>query len=590
MSKNQNDYLNNLRHTAAHLLAKSVKELYPGAKNAIGPAIEHGFYQDFDMGKYKISDEDLPKIEQRMRENLPSWTHFVFNEITLSEARKLFKDNPYKVEMAEEFAKGGKKLLTNDPGNFLDLCKMGHVENPSKELNHFRLLKVAGAYWRGNEKNKMLTRIYGTAFPTKEALDKYVWQQEEALKRDHKKIGHEQELFIISDEVGPGLPIFLPQGAILRHIIEEYIRREKEKRNYQFVWTPHIARSKLYMKSGHWKKYDAMFNPMKLDDEEYVPKAMNCPHHFQVYLSKPRSYRDLPLRVAENGTVYRYEKSGVLNGLFRVRCLTIDDTHTFVRHDQIGEEYENVLVLIKDIMSDFGFNKYKMRVSLRDEKHKGKYMGNEKLWNKAEDAIKTVAENSGIEWYEGPGEAAFYGPKLDLMFEDALGREWQCATAQLDFVQPENFDMHYTDENGKLVRPAILHIAILGSVERFMGIIIEQFGGKFPVWLAPTQLKIIPIADRHKEFAAKIYKITSQNSIRTELDDRNETMQAKIRDATLQKVPYMGIIGDKEMEKSGIDKPEGMFLSVRSRDGKNLGQIDVAQLINKLKVEIEKKI
>lgn len=590
MSKNQNDYLNNLRHTAAHLLAKSVKELYPGAKNAIGPAIEHGFYQDFDMGKYKISDEDLPKIEQKMRENLPSWTHFVFNEITLSDARKLFKDNPYKVEMAEEFAKGGKKLLTNDPGNFLDLCKMGHVENPSRELKHFKLLKVTGAYWRGDEKNKMLTRIYGTAFQTKKELEKYLWQQEEALKRDHKKIGREQELFIISEDVGPGFPIFLPQGALLRRIIEDYIIAVKRARNYQFVWSPHIARSKLYMTSGHWKKYDAMFNPMKLDEEEYVLKAMNCPHHFQVYLSKPRSYRDLPLRIAENGTVYRYEKSGVLNGLFRVRALTIDDTHTFVRHDQIEEEYKKVLDLIRKIMSDFGFSKYKMRVSVRDEKHKEKYMGNEKLWNIAEKAIKNVAQKSGIPWYEGPGEAAFYGPKLDLMFEDALGREWQCSTAQLDFVQPENFDMHFIDNKGKTARPAILHIAILGSVERFMGILIEHYGGKFPSWLSPVQLKIIPISDRHNEFANRIKNIMSENGLRIEVDDRNETMQGKIRDATLQKVPYMGIIGDKEMEKSGIDKPEGTYISVRSRDGKNLGQIDLAQLINKLKVEIEKKI
>ncbi len=590
MSKNQNDYLNNLRHTAAHLLAKSVKELYPGAKNAIGPAIEHGFYQDFDMGKYKISDEDLPKIEQKMRENLPSWTHFVFNEITLSDARKLFKDNPYKVEMAEEFAKGGKKLLTNDPGNFLDLCKMGHVENPSRELKHFKLLKVTGAYWRGDEKNKMLTRIYGTAFQTKKELEKYLWQQEEALKRDHKKIGREQELFIISEDVGPGFPIFLPQGALLRRIIEDYIIAVKRARNYQFVWSPHIARSKLYMTSGHWKKYDAMFNPMKLDEEEYVLKAMNCPHHFQVYLSKPRSYRDLPLRIAENGTVYRYEKSGVLNGLFRVRALTIDDTHTFVRHDQIEEEYKKVLDLIRKIMSDFGFSKYKMRVSVRDEKHKEKYMGNEKLWNIAEKAIKNVAQKSGIPWYEGPGEAAFYGPKLDLMFEDALGREWQCSTAQLDFVQPENFDMHFIDNKGKTARPAILHIAILGSVERFMGILIEHYGGKFPSWLSPVQLKIIPISDRHNEFANRIKNIMSENGLRIEVDDRNETMQGKIRDATLQKVPYMCIIGDKEMEKSGIDKPEGTYISVRSRDGKNLGQIDLAQLINKLKVEIEKKI
>lgn len=581
---NNSKYLNNLRHSCAHLLAKSVKDLWPGTHNAIGPAIENGFYQDFDFGSVKISDADLPKIEEKMRQNIKTWDHFDYKEVTLTEAKKLFADNPYKLELAEEFARGGKKLLTNNPGNFLDLCKMTHIENPKKEMQHFKLLKIAGAYWRGDETNKMLTRIYGTCFPTKEELEHYLWQQKEAEKRDHKKIGLSRELFIIPDVVGGGLPIFLPYGATLRRIIENYIYEEKKKSNYAFVWTPHIAKSNLYVKSGHWKKYEAMFPSLKVEEEDYSLKAMNCPHHFQVYLAKPRSYKELPLRIAENGTVYRFEKSGVLNGLFRVRAATIDDTHTFVRHQQIEEEYQNVLDLVKKIMSDFGFKKYKMRVSTRDLKHKNKYMGDDKLWQQAEKAIQNVAKKSSIDWYLGPGEAAFYGPKLDIMIEDALGRGWQCSTVQLDFVQSANFDMSYVDENGQEQRPAILHIAILGSIERFIGVLIEHYAGKFPTWLSPVQIKVIPIADRHKEYAKKVTKLFIENNIRVEDDLRSESMQAKIRSATLQKIPYMGIIGDKEVQNE-----KELKISIRSRDGKDLGQLNLSEILAKLKTEIEKK-
>ena len=447
--ENTDDYLNSLRHSCAHLLAKAVLELYPGAHNAIGPSIEQGFYQDFDMGSHSISESDLPKIEAKMREILPSWTHFDFNEVTFEEAKKLFKHNPYKIELIEEFSGEGKKLLTNNPGNFLDLCKMGHVENPSKELRHFKLLSTAGAYWRGSEKNKMLTRIYGTCFPSQKELDEYLVQQEEAKKRDHRKLGKELELFLLSPSVGPGFPLYMPKGFLIRRTIEQWLTKEKEKRGFQFVWTPHVAKSDLYKQSGHWQKYDAMFSPMKIDDDEYVLKPMNCPHHFQIYNEKPRSYRDLPLRIAENATVYRFEKAGEVNGLLRVRALTQDDSHLFIRHTQIASEIDNILDLTLMIYETFGFKDFKARISTRDPKSPDKYMGGTKNWDDAEKALVDAAKRHDLPHFIGEGEAAFYGPKIDMMVKDALGREWQLTTCQLDFVQPENFNLSYINEEGK---------------------------------------------------------------------------------------------------------------------------------------------
>lgn len=580
--KNDNDYLNNLRHSCAHLLAHAVKQLYPGALNAIGPAIENGFYQDFDMGKWKLSEEDLPKIEAKMREILPRWQKFTFKEVTLAEAKRLFKDNKYKVAMATEFAKTGKKLMTNDPGGFLDLCKMGHCENPSKELQHFKLLSIAGAYWRGSEKNKMLTRIYGTCFPTKKELGRYLWQQEEAKKRDHRKLGRELELFLISPRVGSGLPMYMPKGLLLRRSLEQWLTQEKEKRGYQFVWTPHIAKSDLYKQSKHWQKYDAMMQPMEIENEQYVVKPMNCPHHFQIYLERPRSYRELPLRIAENATVYRYEKTGELNGLFRVRALTQDDTHTFVRHDQIPEEIDRILELTTFVFKTFGFTNYRARISTRDPKTPEKYLGNPNSWNKAEKALTEAVKRHSMEGIIGIGEAAFYGPKIDIMVKDAVGREWQLTTVQLDFNQPENFDMNYVNEEGALERPAVLHIAILGAFDRFMAILIEHYAGKFPLWLAPVQVVVIPIAERHNNKATEVFDELKKTGIRVELDDRNESMQAKIRDATLQKVPYMGIMGDREAANQ--------TLSVRTRSGEDLGMSSLEQFVRNVKDEIERKL
>lgn len=581
MKSNSNDYLNNLRHSCAHLLAHAVKQLYSGALNAIGPAIENGFYQDFDIGKWKLSEEDLPKIEAKMREILPSWQKFTFNEVTIAEAKSLFKDNKYKVDMATEFAKEGKKLMTNDPGDFLDLCKMGHVENPSKEIRYFKLLSVAGAYWRGNEKNKMLTRIYGTCWPTKGELERYLWQIEEAKKRDHRKIGRDLDLFIVSQEIGGGFPIFTPKGTMLRNAISDYIIAEKQKRGYQFVWTPHIAHSNIYKKSGHWQKYDAMFNPMKLDDEDYVLKPMNCPHHFQIYLDRPRSYRELPFRIAENGTCYRYEKSGVLNGLLRVRSVTIDDTHTFIRYQNTFDEINRVLQLVLEVFKTFGFTDYKARISVRDPANPNKFLGDSQHWDRAEEALKRGAKHLDIPYEIGEGEAAFYGPKIDMMVKDSLGRQWQLSTIQLDYNQPENFDMTYIDEHGQKQRPAILHIAVLGSIERFMGVLIEHLAGAFPLWLAPVQVMLIPIAERHIQAAQKVRDVLIGRGLRVEVDDRNETMQAKIRATTLQKVPYMGIMGDTEATTNE--------LSVRTRSGQDLKSMSLEQFVARLTEEIEHK-
>ena len=580
--------MDNLRHSCAHLLAKSVKDLWPGTHNGIGPSIENGFYQDFDFGETKISESDLPKIEEKMRQILPMWKSFTYNEVTLAEAKKLFKENPYKIEMAEEFAKGGKKLMTNNPGNFLDLCKMGHVEHPDKELTHFKLLSVAGAYWRGSEKNKMLTRIYGTCFPTAKELEDFLLRQDEAKKRDHKKISKELELFLISPSVGSGFPLYMPKGALLKRLLENWLIEEKEKRGFQFVWTPHIGKSDLYKQSGHWQKFDAMFNPMKVDDDEYVLKPMNCPHHFQIFNVRPRSYRELPLYLAENATVYRYEKAGELNGLFRVRALTQDDTHAFVRDQDISAEIQKVIDLTFHVYETFGFKNYKARISVRDPKNPDKYLGEVKNWDRAEKALVDAMKSQDVEYFVAEGEAAFYGPKIDVMVKDSLGREWQLTTVQLDFVQPENFDMKYINENGKEERPAVLHVAILGSVDRFFGILIEHFAGAFPVWLAPVQLTLIPIADRHQKAANILRDELKTQRIRVDVDDRQESMQSKIRQATLQKVPLLGIIGDKEITLDNLNY-KNINVNLRSRDGKNLGVYNFDKLLSFLKLEIDNK-
>lgn len=590
--KNNPKYLQNLRHSCAHLLAKSVKELYPGAQNAIGPSIENGFYQDFDMGDYKISAADLPKIEQKMRQILPAWTRFEFSEVSLSDAKKLFKDNPYKVEMAEEFAKGGKKLLTNDPGNFLDLCKMGHVENPSKELQNFKLLKIAGAYWRGNEKNKMLTRIYGTCFPTKEGLDKFLWQQEEAKKRDHRKIGQELELFTISDKVGQGLILWLPKGNIIKEQLETWAKETEKKWGYQRVTTPHITRSELFYTSGHLPYYkNDMFPSMRVDKkEEYFLKPMNCPHHHMIYQSKPRSYKELPLRLAEYGDVYRYEASGELFGLMRVRGMSQNDAHIYCTLDQAVDEFVQVMKLHEYYYKTLGITEYYLELALRDPKNTKKYHGNETMWKLAEALMRKAVAKTKIKMIEQRGNAAFYGPKIDFIVRSSIGREFAVSTNQIDLYMGERFKLTYTDKYGKEQTPVIIHRAPLGSHERFIGFLIEHYAGAFPLWLSPVQVAALPISDKQIRHSQKVKELLEKDDIRVELNDDNKTIGAKIRESALQKIPYMIIIGEKEVSKSVISSRlsvNNLFVSVRTREGKNLGMMNFYEFIQRIKGQIE---
>jgi len=618
--------LDNLRHSCAHLLAHSVKLLYPGALNAIGPAIENGFYQDFDMGKWKISEEELPKIEAKMRQILPTWEKFTFNEVSLAEAKRVFRDNKYKVEMATEFAKGGKKLMTNNPGDFLDLCKMGHVENPSKELTHFKLLSVAGAYWRGSEKNKMLTRIYGTCWPTEKELNDYLKQLEESKKRDHRKLGKELDLFSINQLTGPGLILWHPKLSTVRNIVESYWKKEHSNENYKLVYTPHIASMDMFVTSRHYNKYiNSMFPAMLhqyiegesapdyLVDEQLKP--MNCPNHIQIYKDRPRSYRELPFRMGELGTVYRYERAGTLHGMIRVRGFTQDDSHIFCTPGQVIDEVRGVIKLTRKMYEVFGFTDYQVYIATRPEK----YLGTLEMWNFAENSLKKAAELESLSYKIDEGEGVFYGPKIDSKVKDSLGREWQLGTIQFDFNQPsyaestkedleefwamktfkdkfktkENlwkylknlgrgFDVQYVDKKGEKKQAVMIHRTILGSMERFFGVLIEHFAGAFPIWLAPVQAKVLPITDRNLRYAQDVYKKLGNRGIRTELDDRNETLQSKIRDAEKEKVPYMLIVGDKEESKNKV--------AVRLRNGKDLGQYSLAEAISEIKIKIEDKI
>lgn len=625
--KKQNEYLINLRHSCAHLLAKAVLELYPGAHNAIGPAIENGFYQDFDFGERKISDSDLQRIEEKMGEILPSWKKFDYKEVTLEEAKKLFAKNPYKLELAEEFAKGGKKLLTNNPGNFLDLCKMTHVDNPEKEMRYFRLLKIAGAYWRGNEKNKMLTRIYGTCFPTQKELDEYLQSLVEAEKRDHRKLGRELDLFSINPLTGQGLILWHPRLTRVRNIVEQFWKDTHYNNGYQLVSTPHVASMDMFVVSRHLSKYIDFMFPVMLHqyiEGESAPdyivdevlKPMNCPNHIQIFKSHPRSYRELPIRMGELGTVYRYERAGVLHGMTRVRGFTQDDTHIFCTPNQVLDEVKGVIKLTKFFYETFGFKDYQAYIATRPEK----YLGELSQWEMAENALKKACEDEGVNYKIDEGQGVFYGPKIDSKVKDSIGREWQLGTIQFDFNQPSHaetteeeitefwqlktfkqkfttreklstylkrlgrgFDIKYIDEDGSEKQVVMIHRTILGSMERFFGVLIEHYGGKFPLWLSPTQVTLIPISERHVLYANKIKEKLFESGIRVELDSRSESMQSKIRDAALQKVPYIGIIGDKESAK------DGLYLSIRTRDGRDLGQLNLASFLDNLNKEIEKK-
>jgi threonyl-tRNA synthetase len=541
-----------IRHSLAHLLGASILELYPGSKITLGPAIEHGFYYDVDVVG-RITDIDLEKIENRMKEIIKTWSSFEKQVLTKEEALELFKDNEYKIELINEITSKGEEITIHKSGNFVDLCRGGHIDDVRDIApGSYKLDKVAGAYWRGDEKNKMLTRVYGIAFETKEELDQYIFQQEEAKKRDHRKLGKELKLFTLSDLVGAGLPLLQPKGMIIRKEIEDYLWVLHKGKGYDRIWTPHLAKHDLYETSGHAAKFGDELFRVKGGDEEFFMKPMNCPHHMQIFADNQFSYRDMPVRYFEPATVYRYEKAGQLSGLTRVRSITQDDGHLFCRVSQIGEEVGTIVKIIKDFYNTMGMmNGYWVRFSTRGE-DKSKYLGSDEVWQKAEDALETAAKENELNYKLGIGEAAFYGPKLDFMFKDAIGREWQLATIQCDFNLPERFDLSFKNEKGEDERPVVIHRAISGSLERFMGVMIEHFAGAFPVWLAPVQVIILPISEHQREYAKEIFEKINKEDIRVELDDSNESLGKRIRNAKMQKIPYVIVIGDKEKEANVI--------------------------------------
>ncbi len=581
---NKTTDLEYLRHSTAHLLAAAVMEIWPKTKRTIGPSIEDGFYFDFDFGDLKISENDLPEIEAKMHEIVKGWKSFDKHELSKEEAKSEYPDNEYKHELIEEFSNGGKKKISfYKSGTYWDLCLGGHIDEPSKYLKYFKLLTIAGAYWHGDEKNKMLTRIYGTAFFSQKELDEYLAQIDEAKKRDHRKLGKLLDLYTFSDLVGAGLPLYTPKGAILRKLINEYVEELQSKEGSQQVWTNQFARAELFKISGHYDKYkDSMFHvSSNYTEEEFYLKPMNCPQHTQIYASQARSYKDLPIRYTDFAMLYRDEKPGELSGLARVRSFSQDDCHIFCREDQVDEEIDKMLNMTKKVMLTFGF-KYKYRLSTRDVDHPEKYLGDPKTWDKVEKWAVTIIKRNKIEYIDGPGEAAFYAPKMDLIATDALGREWQLSTVQIDYVMPQRFNLEYTDKDGSKKHPIMLHRAILGSSERFLSVILEHFAGNFPVWLTPVQVKVLPITDKQLAYAKDITEKLKNEKIRVELDDRSETLGAKIRDAQNEKVSYMLIVGEKE-EKS-------LSLSIRTRSGENKSGLKIEKFIEDIKKEIEEKL
>jgi threonyl-tRNA synthetase len=566
--------LDTMRHSASHIMAEAVLSIFPDARFAIGPAIEDGFYYDFGLPR-PLTPEDLPVIERKMGEIVKADLPFTHREITKKEAKKLFALQPYKLELIEEIA--DEKVGVYQQGEFTDLCRGPHISSTG-EIKAFKLTSIAGAYWRGDEHNAMLQRIYGVAFETQTELDEYLAKIEEAKKRDHRKLGKELDLFIVPEEIGGGLVIYTPKGGRIRTTIEDFWRQEHFANGYEILYTPHIGLSKLWETSGHLGFYkENMYSPVTIDEQEYYLKPMNCPFHILAYKSRIHSYRDLPLRWAELGTVYRYERSGVLSGLMRVRGFTQDDAHIFCTPEQMNSEISEVLRFSLYMLNTFGFKKYKVYLSTRPTDAIGK----EELWRDAEDALRRVIDENKLDYQVDEGGGAFYGPKIDIKIEDALGREWQATTIQFDFNLPERFGMVYVGADGQEHRPYMIHRALLGSWERFFGLLIEHYAGAFPTWLAPVQVKIIPVADRHLEHAKKIATELKNRGIRVEVDDRSERMNLKIRQAQLEKIPYMIVIGDKEAADNSV--------SVRRRTGDQLPAQPLASFIQTLTAEIASK-
>jgi len=538
-----------LRHSTAHAMAQAILELYPGSKLTIGPPIENGFFYDIEVAG-RITDEDLPRIEERMREIAGRDLPIEREEVSKAEVEGLYADNPYKLEIIGDLEEGDISVYRQ--GDFFDLCRGPHVPSTGR-LGVFKLQNVAGAYWRGDEKNPMLTRVYGTAWPTEKELKAYIRRLEEAKERDHRRIGKVLGLFTFSPDVGAGIPLFLPKGELLRHFMEDYVREVQVRHGYEHVWTGHLVNERLYAKSGHLEHYnDSMFPPMVDGETRYRLKPMNCPSHMTLFNAEAHSYRDLPLRYAEFATLYRYEKSGELTGLTRVRALTQDDAHIFCTEEQIHEEFSRALEIIREVLDTYGFREYRVRLSLRDPEDSKYLMGDER-WMRAEEALRDALDASGIDYYPGVGEANFYGPKADFMARDVLGREWQLSTIQVDFFQPGRLGCEYVGEDGKTHTPVLLHRAVTGTTERFMAVLIEHYAGSFPVWLSPVQAAVIPVADRHLDYARKVQESLSNKGLRVEVDDSQSSMQKKIRENARQKIPYLLIVGDAEAGEDAVN-------------------------------------
>ncbi len=563
-----------LRHSTAHAMAQAILEFYPGSKLTIGPPIENGFYYDIEV-EGRITDDDLPRIEERMQEISERDLPVYCEAVSKKEAEKLYEDNPYKLELIEDLEDGDITIYRQ--GDFFDLCRGPHVPSTSR-LGAFKLQNIAGAYWRGDEENTMLTRIYGTAWPTEKQLKAYLRRLEEAKERDHRRIGKDLELFTFSPDVGAGVPLFLPKGEMLRHLMEDYVREVQTRHGYDHVWTGHLVNEELYAKSGHLEHYlDSMYPSMVDGETRYRLKPMNCPSHMTLFNTRAHSYRDLPVRYAEFATLYRYEKSGELNGLTRVRSLTQDDAHVFCTEDQIQEEFGRALEIIRETLETYGFTDYSVQLSMRDPDDT-KYIADEEKWSRAEGELRAALDAAEISYEEVSGEAAFYGPKADFMARDVLGREWQLSTIQVDFLQPARLDCEYVGEDGQDHTPVLLHRAVTGSTERFMAVLIEHYGGAFPLWLSPVQAVVIPITDRHLDYARKVQSQLADVGMRVEVDDSINSMQKKIRANARQKIPFLLIVGDREAEAGTVN--------VRRRGEKQQEALGVEEFLNGAKKEI----
>jgi threonyl-tRNA synthetase len=571
-------------HSSAHLMAEALEAVYPGVKLGIGPPIENGFYYDIDLGDRTIAEDDLQKLEEKMKELAKTNSEYVRREVPKAEAIAYFTDkgDQYKLELIDGLEDGQITFYTQ--GKFTDLCRGPHIPTTGP-IKAIKLTNIAGAYWRGNEKNKMLTRIYGITFPSQKELDEYLVLLEEAKKRDHRRLGKELELFTFSEKVGSGLPLWLPKGAMLRERLQQFLQKAQIESGYLPVMTPHIGSKQLYVTSGHWEKYGKdSFRPITTpqEGEEFMLKPMNCPHHCEIYKSSPRSYKDLPLRLAEFGTVYRYEQSGELHGLTRVRGFTQDDAHLFCRPEQVKEEFKKVIDLVLYVFASLGFTEYTAQVSLRDQEDRSKYIGSEHNWEIAESAIQEAADEKGLKTFVEYGEAAFYGPKLDFMVRDALGRKWQLGTIQVDYNLPERFELEYIDSDNSRKRPVMIHRAPFGSMERFIAVLLEHCAGKLPLWLAPLQVMALPISDKYSEYAHSVHHRLMEAGIRSEVDDRSEKIGKKIRDTELMKTPYMLILGEKEMNEGTV--------SVRKQSEGDQGAISVEQFIKDINAIVAEQI